>query len=96
MPFSKRMTMLVAALAGLVAFLITAFHFFSGIYEFHGTWLEFSGYLMDGLGESMVNGIFVLCICGLIATPLVSLIEYRVIQSLRTPRPEPQKKAGNP
>jgi hypothetical protein len=82
--FTKNITVTTGALGGVITFIVTALNFFSGIYEFHGTWLEFSGYIMDGIGESLLNGVIVFCICGIIAYPLVKIIEKRMIDSFRS------------
>ncbi|MBN2143649.1 MAG: hypothetical protein JW774_03400 [Candidatus Aureabacteria bacterium] len=87
--FSTRLTLYLCGASGLISFIMTAVKAFSGIRDFHGGWVEFGSYMANGLLDCLFNGTIVFCLTGLIALPILNIIEKKMLTL------EAQKKSEN-
>lgn len=81
--FANRLSVTVGGIGGTISFILTFFSSFSAIGEFHGSFFQFLIYFLDGMGDSMLNAVMTFCICGIIAFPLLKILEYRMTKILR-------------
>lgn len=81
--FASRLSIATGTIGGSISFILTLFSSFSAINEFHGSFFQFCIYFLDGMGDSMINGIMTFCICGIVAFPLLKILEYRMTKILK-------------
>lgn len=81
--FANRLSVAVGGIGGGISFILTLFNSFASIDEFHGSLFQFFIYFLDGMGDSMINATMTFCICGIIAFPLLKILEYRMAKILK-------------
>jgi hypothetical protein len=76
--FSNRLTLYLCGSAGLISFTMTASKAFSGINDFHGSWIEFTAYMGNNLLDCFFNGLLVFCLSGVVVLPVLRFIEKKM------------------